>query len=56
MAVFTYRFTSKTRQPKGHHAFDQACMHGIKHLTWSPANQRLVERFNGCISELIQQA
>lgn len=56
---FTDRFTCKAKEPSGHHAFDQACQtHGITHRLTPPRHPQtngMVERFNGRISELLQQ-
>lgn len=56
---FTDRFTAKEKQPTGNHAFDQECaQHGIEHRLIPPRHPQtngMVERFNGRISELVQQ-
>lgn len=56
---FTDRFTSKEKQPTGHHAFDKECaQQGIEHRLIPPRHPQtngMVERFNGRISELVQQ-
>ncbi len=56
---FTDRFTSKEKQPTGNHAFDQECARqGIEHRLIPPRHPQtngMVERFNGRISELVQQ-
>lgn len=56
---FTDRFTSKEKQPTGNHAFDQECAQkGIEHRLIPPHHPQtngMVERFNGRISELVQQ-
>ena len=56
---FTDRFTSKIRTPSGRHVFDVACSsRGIEHRLCPPRhpqNQRMVERFNGRISDLAKQ-
>ena len=56
---FTDRFTSKEKQPSGNHVFDQACAkHGVEHRLIQPRHPQtngMVERFNGRISELLQQ-
>jgi transposase-like protein len=56
---FTDRFTSKEKQPTGNHAFDQECaQQGIEHRLIPPRHPQtngMVERFNGRISELVQQ-
>ena len=56
---FTDRFTSKEKQPTGNHAFDQECVQqGIEHRLIPPRHPQtngMVERFNGRISELVQQ-
>ena len=57
---FTDRFTTKDRKPSGQHAFDKVCAgRGIKHRLAPPRHLQtngMVERFNGRISELLQQA
>ena len=56
---FTDRFTSKTRTPSGRHAFDVACSSmGIEHRLCPPRHPQtngMVERFNGRISDLVNQ-
>lgn len=56
---FTDRFTTKDRKPSGQHAFDKVCAAmGIKHRLAPPRHPQtngMVERFNGRISELLQQ-
>ena len=56
---FTDRFTSKNKQPTGKHAFDQACVAlAIEHRLCPPGHPQtngMVERFNGRISDLVQQ-
>lgn len=56
---FTDRFTSKNKEPSGNHAFDKACVSaGIEHRLIPPRHPQtngMVERFNGRISELVQQ-
>jgi transposase-like protein len=56
---FTDRFTSKQKQPTGNHAFDQECaQQGIEHRLIPPRHPQtngMVERFNGRISEVVQQ-
>jgi transposase InsO family protein len=56
---FIDRFTSRQKQPSGHHVFDQACAHArIDHRLIPPRPPQtngMVERFNGRISELCQQ-
>ncbi|NJM31912.1 MAG: transposase family protein [Limnobacter sp.] len=56
---FTDRFTSKAKEPTGAHVFDQACSQaGIEHRLIKPKHPQtngMVERFNGRISELVQQ-
>lgn len=56
---FTDRFTSKEKQPTGNHAFDKECAEqGIEHRLIPPRHPQtngMVERFNGRISELVQQ-
>ncbi len=56
---FTDRFTSKDKQPTGNHAFDQECaQQGIEHRLIPPRHPQtngMVERFNGRISEVVQQ-
>jgi transposase InsO family protein len=56
---FTDRFTSKGRVPSGQHVFDIACVTaGIDHRLCPPRHPQtngMVERFNGRISDLINQ-
>jgi transposase InsO family protein len=56
---FTDRFTSKDKQPSGRHVFDRVCAGmGIEHRLAPPRHPQtngMVERFNGRISELLQQ-
>ncbi|MFG6417387.1 DDE-type integrase/transposase/recombinase, partial [Roseateles sp. DC23W] len=56
---FTDRFTSKAREPSGKHHFDVRCKAlGIEHRLCPPRHPQtngLVERFNGRISEVVQQ-
>lgn len=56
---FTDRFTCKAKEPSGQHAFDQACQSlAIEHRLIPPRHPQtngMVERFNGRISELVQQ-
>jgi transposase-like protein len=56
---FTDRFTSKDKVPSGNHAFDQECaQQGIEHRLIPPRHPQtngMVERFNGRISEVVQQ-
>jgi len=56
---FTDRFTCKAKEPSGQHAFDQACQAlTIEHRLIPPRHPQthgMVERFNGRISELVQQ-
>jgi len=57
---FTDRlFGSRTRQPTGEHEFDQLCQAlGIEHRLTKPRTPKtngMVERFNGRISEVVQQ-
>lgn len=56
---FTDRFTSKDKKPTGQHAFDIACaaMPAEHRLSppRHPQTNGMVERFNGRISELLQQ-
>jgi len=56
---FTDRFTSKTRQPSGEHAFDKVCATlAIEHRLAPPRHPQtngMVERFNGRISDVVQQ-
>lgn len=56
---FTDRFTSGKNQPTGEHIFDKTCVElDIEHrliLPRHPQTNGMVERFNGRITELIQQ-
>ena len=56
---FTDRFTSKAREPSGRHHFDVRCNAlDIEHRLCPPRHPQtngLVERFNGRISEVVQQ-
>lgn len=56
---FTDRFTSQKKEPSGNHVFDQACTtFEIEHRLIPPRHPQtngMVERFNGRISELVQQ-
>jgi transposase InsO family protein len=56
---FTDRFTSKDKQPTGNHAFDKQCKSlNIEHRLSPPRHPQtngMVERFNGRISEVVQQ-
>lgn len=56
---FTDRFTSKAKTPSGEHAFDRRCAAlGIEHRLIPPRTPQMngmVERFNGRISEVLQQ-
>jgi transposase InsO family protein len=56
---FTDRLTTKDRKPSGQHAFDKVCAAmGIEHRLAPPRHPQtngMVERFNGRISELLQQ-
>jgi transposase InsO family protein len=56
---FTDRFTSKKNKASGNHVFDQACAKaGIEHRLIPPGHPQtngMVERFNGRISELVEQ-
>ncbi len=56
---FTDRFTSKARVPSGKHHFDaRSKALGIEHRLCPPRHPQtngMVERFNGCISEVVQQ-
>jgi transposase InsO family protein len=58
-AQFTDRFATKTKTPSGEHAFDKACaVMGAEHRLAPPRHPQtngMVERFNGRISELLQQ-
>ena len=54
---FTDRFTSRGKQPSGHHAFDRECAAlGIEHRLIKPRHPHtngMVERFNGRISDIL---
>ncbi|WEN15089.1 IS481 family transposase [Rhodanobacter sp. AS-Z3] len=54
---FTDRFTSKRKEPSGHHAFDRECaLLGIEHRLITPRHPQtngMVERFNGRISDIL---
>ena len=58
---FTDRFTSKTKkkEPSGNHVFDRLCkQYGIEHRLIPPRHPQtngMVERFNGRISEIVNQ-
>ena len=56
---FTDRFTNKKREPSGRHKFDVRCKAlGIEHRLCPPRHPQtngMVERFNGRISEVVQQ-
>ena len=56
---FTDRFTTKDRKPSGQHAFDKVCAAmGIEHRLAPPRHPQtngMVERFNGRISEVVNQ-
>ena len=56
---FTDRFTNKSRTPSGQHVFDLACVSlGIEHRLCPPRHPQtngMVERFNGRISDLVNQ-
>ena len=56
---FTDRFTSKKRQPTGNHKFDVRCKAlNIEHRLCPPRHPQtngMVERFNGRISEVVNQ-
>lgn len=56
---FTDRFTGRHRIPSGKHVFDKACVAlGIEHRLSPPRHPQtngMVERFNGRISDLVQQ-
>ena len=56
---FTDRFTTTDRKPSGRHAFDKVCAAmGIEHRLAPPRHPQMngmVERFNGRISQLLQQ-
>ena len=56
---FTDRFTSATKSASGQHAFDLACvLLGIEHRLCPPRHPQtnaMVERFNGRISDLVNQ-
>ena len=55
---FTDRFTSKTKEPTGKHAFDRECaLFGIEHRLIKPRHPQtngMVERFNGRISDILE--
>ena len=54
---FTDRFTSKTKEPTGKHAFDRKfALFGIEHRPIKPRHAQthgMVERFNGRISDIL---
>ena len=56
---FTDRFTSKKKEPSGRHVFDRLCQQfGIEHRLIPPRHPQangMVERFNGHISEIVNQ-
>jgi transposase InsO family protein len=56
---FTDRFASKDKKPSGKHAFDVACSGmDVEHRLAAPRHPQtngMVKRFNGRISELLQQ-
>ena len=56
---FTDRFTSKKKEPSGNHLFDRLCgQFGIEHRLIPPRHPQtngMVERFNGRISEIVNQ-
>lgn len=56
---FTDRFTSRNKTPSGQHVFDKTCTAlSIEHRLCPPRHPQtngMVERFNGRISELVQQ-
>ena len=56
---FTDRFTAKSRQPTGRHAFDKAAKElGLEHRPCPPRHPQtngMVERFNGRISDIVNQ-
>ena len=56
---FTDRFTSTTKAPSGQHVFDLACVSmDIEHRLCPPRHPQtngMVERFNGRISEIVNQ-
>jgi transposase InsO family protein len=56
---FTDRSTRKTKTPSGRYTFDQRCAElAIEHRLCPPRHPQtngMVERFNGCISEIIGQ-
>ena len=57
---FTDRFTSATESSSGQHPFDLACLSmGIEHRLCPPRHPQtngMVERFNGRIGDIVQQA
>ena len=57
---FTDRFTAKDQQPTGQHVFDKTCAEFvIEHRLAAPRRprtNRMVERFNGRVGEVIQQS
>jgi transposase InsO family protein len=57
---FTDRFTAKNKKPSGNHAFEKVCTGmNIEHCLAPPRHPQtngMAERFNGRISELIEQA
>ena len=56
---FTDRFTGESKTPSGQHEFDLVCVSlGIEHRLCPPRHPQtngMVERFNGGISEIINQ-
>ena len=56
---FTDRFTTRHRSPSGQHEFDLACLSmGIEHRLCPPRHPQtngMVERFNGRISDIVNQ-
>lgn len=54
---FADRFTRKTKEPTGEHAFDRECaLPGIEHRLIKPRHPQthgMVERFNGRISDIL---